>query len=124
MTFLISGGAMAKYRQFSYDRGVMIPVNFSEQIIEGTIEYTINWLVDNKIDLTVFENRYRNDITGAPAYHPGILLKIILLAYSRGIILSREIARACREDIQFMALSANSQPDFRERVEAAKRRAI
>ncbi|HPT13002.1 MAG TPA: IS1182 family transposase [Bacteroidales bacterium] len=103
---------MAKYRHFSYEQGVMIAVNFNDQIVEGSIEHTINWLVDNKIDLTVFENRYRNDSTGAPAYHPGILLKIILLAYSRGIISSREIARACRENIQFMALSANTQPDF------------
>ena len=85
-------------------------MNFNDQIVEGTIEYTINWLVDNKIDLTVLENRYRNDSTGAPAYHPGILLKIVLLAYSRGIISSRETARACRENIQFMALSANTQP--------------
>ncbi len=112
MTFLIPGGAMAKYKHFSYDQGVMIAVNFNNQIVEGSIEYTINWLVNNKIDLTVFDNRYRNDSTGAPAYHPGILLKIILLAYSRGMISSREIARACRENIQFMALSANSQPDF------------
>lgn len=103
---------MARFKHFSYDQGVMIPVNFNDQIVEGTIEYTINWLVDNKIDLTVLENRYRNDSTGAPAYHPGILLKIVFLAYSRGIISSREIARACRENIQFMALSANTKPNF------------
>lgn len=97
MTFLIPGGVMPKYKHFSYDQGVMTAVNFNNQIVEGSIEYTINWLVNNKIDLTVFDNRYRNDSTGAPAYHPGILLKIILLAYSRGMISSREIARACRE---------------------------
>ena len=58
MTFPIPGGAMAKYKHFSYDQGVMIAVNFNSQIVEGSIEHTINWLVDNKIDLTVFENRY------------------------------------------------------------------
>jgi transposase len=103
---------MARYKNFSYDQGLMIPVNFNRQITEGTIEYTINWLVDNKIDLSGFEKQYRNDETGAPAYHPSILLKIILLAYSRGIIPSRKIALACRENVVFMALSAGSNPDF------------
>jgi hypothetical protein len=90
----------------------MIPVNLNRQISEGTIEYTINWLVDNRIDLFCFNKNYKNDETGAPAYHPGILLKIILLAYSRGIIPSRKIAIECRENIIFMALSAGSNPDF------------
>jgi transposase len=62
-------------------------------------------VVDREIDLKVFENRYRNDETGAPAIDPAILLKVILLAYSRGIISSRRIAQACEENVLFMALS-------------------
>jgi len=46
------------------------------------------------------------------AYDPGILLKIIRYAYARGIISSREIERCCRENIMFMALSADTQPHF------------
>lgn len=49
---------------------------------------------------------------GAPAYNPGILLKIILYAYARGIISSREIERCCRENIIFRTLSADTQPHF------------
>jgi len=30
--------------------------------------------------------RYSNDETGAPAYDPAVMLKIVLLAYSRGIV--------------------------------------
>ena len=103
---------MARYKDFSYEQGLMIPVNLNRQITEGTIEYAINWLVDNKIDLSGFEKNYKNDETGAPAYHPSILLKIILLSYSRGIIPSRNIAQACRENVVFMALSAGLNPDF------------
>jgi transposase len=36
------------------------------------------------MDLSIFKNRYRNDATGARAYDPAILLKVILYAYSRG----------------------------------------
>ena len=56
--------------------------------------------------------RYKNDETGAPAYDPAILLKVILFAYSRGVTASREIERLCRENVVFMALSADSQPHF------------
>ena len=96
---------MARYKHYSYEQGVMLPVAFTSQIVPGTIEHTINWLVDNKIDLSGISKRYINDNTGAPAYAPAILLKIILLAYSRGIIISRIIMKACRENIIFKALT-------------------
>ncbi len=72
----------------------------------------MNYLIDHEVDLSVFETRYRNEETGAPAYDPAILLKIILYAYARGIISSREIERCCRENVIFMALSADTQPHF------------
>ena len=103
---------MARYKHYDYSPMKLVPVSFSEQILPGTFEYTLNELLDDEVDLTVFEARYRNDETGAPAYDPAILLKIILYAYSRGITQSREIARLCRENIVFMALSADTTPHF------------
>jgi transposase len=91
---------------------MMIPLRFEEQIQAGTIEHAINYLVDNEIDLSGFEARYRNDETGAPAIHPGVLLKVVLFAYSRGIVSSRRIARACEENVVFMALSVDTRPHF------------
>lgn len=41
-----------------------------------------------------------------------LLLKIVLLAYSKGITSSRKIEQLCRENIIFMAISANHQPHF------------
>ena len=46
------------------------------------------------------------------SYDPAILLKIILFAYSRGIIFSRPIARLCQENVVCMALSADTSPHF------------
>lgn len=103
---------MARYKEYSYEQGIMIPVDFTKQIVPGTLEYTIHWIVNNKVDLSEIETKYKNDETGAPAYDPAILLKIVLLAYSRGIISSRAIMDACRENIVFRALSADSMPDF------------
>jgi transposase len=103
---------VAKYKEYDYSQGKFIPVHFDKQILPGTFEHTLHYLIDNEIDLSVFDLRYHNDETGAPAYDPAILLKIILYAYSRGITSSRKIARCCEENIVFMALSADTRPHF------------
>ncbi len=103
---------MARYKEYDYTQGKFIPIHFDKQIIPGTFEHTLHYLIDNEIDLSIFDLRYQNDETGAPAYDPAILLKIILYAYSRGITSSRKIARCCEENIVFMALSADTRPHF------------
>lgn len=103
---------MARYKEYSYDQGKLIPVYFKEQILPGTFEHALNHIIDHELDLSIFIPRYRNDDTGAPAYDPAILLKIILYAYSRGITSSRKIEACCRNNIIFMALSADTQPHF------------
>ena len=90
----------------------LLPISFSTQILPGTFEYALSYLVDNEIDLSIFDNLYKNDETGASAYDPAIMIKIILYAYSRGIISSREIAKRCKQNIIFMALSADTRPHF------------
>lgn len=103
---------MARYKSYSYAQGKFIPVYFEKQILPGTFEYSLNHLVDHELDLSIFDERYRNEETGASAYDPRILLKIILFAYSRGITTSRRIAQACEENIIFMALSCDTKPHF------------
>jgi transposase len=104
--------AMARFKHYDYGQMKMLPVSFEEQILPGTFEHTLNHLIDHEIDLKVFEQRYCNDETGAPAYDPAILLKIILYAYSKGVTASRRIEQLCRENVVFMALSADSAPHF------------
>ena len=72
---------------------MMIPVSFEKQILPRTFEHTLCHLIDHQIDMRIFENHYENDETGAPAYDPAILLKIILFAYSKGINSSRKIKK-------------------------------
>jgi transposase len=59
-----------------------------------------------------FDTRYRNDQSGASAYPPGMLLKVILCAYAQGVVSSRGIERLCREHVTFIALSGDSAPHF------------
>ena len=90
----------------------LLPVDFDKQVQPGSFEHALCHLIDHEVDLSDFHARYKNDDEGAPAYDPAVLLKIILLAYSRGIVASRRIEAACRENVLFMAVSGDSQPNF------------
>jgi transposase len=103
---------MARYKYTPADQTKLIPISYAHQILPGTFEHTLNHLIDHELDLSIFSKRYSNDSTGAPAWNPAILLKIVLFAYSRGIISSRKIAQYCEEHIIFMALSGDSRPHF------------
>ncbi len=102
---------MARYKPIDTSPR-FLAVDLERQLLPGTFEHALNHLVDHRLDLSRFDARYRNDLTGASAYPPGMLLKVVLFAYSRGIISSREIERACREQITFIALSGDSAPHF------------
>jgi transposase len=102
---------MAKYKPYDYSQRVMIPVSLEEQLVPGTLEFAIQTLVETRIDMSIVDHRYRNDEMGRWAYDPKILLKVVLLGYSRGLISSRQIERACRENVTFMALTCGEHPD-------------
>jgi transposase len=89
----------------------MISVSLEQQLIPGTLEFAIHMLVQRYVDTSGFASRYKNDDTGCPAYDPKVLLKVVLLAYSRGLISSRKIEQACRENVTFMALACGMVPD-------------
>jgi transposase len=89
-----------------------LPVVLEQQIMSGSFEQALHVLIDTDFDLSSLHARFNNDGTGAPAYDPAALLKIVLLAYSRGIISSRAIERACRENVLFMAMSGDTQPAY------------
>jgi len=105
------GKAMAKYKPYDYSQRVMVPVSLEEQLVPGTLEFAIQTLVEDRMDMEVFEDRYQNDETGRLAYDPKILLKVVLLGYARGLVSSRKMEQACRENVTFMALACGQRPD-------------
>ena len=66
---------MSRYKETDKDQGQFVTVNFYEQLIAGSFEYTMSELIDKKLDLKVFDLKYNNDITGSKAIEPRILLK-------------------------------------------------
>ncbi|TAK82797.1 MAG: IS1182 family transposase [Betaproteobacteria bacterium] len=102
---------MARYKVVDRSPS-FLPIVLDAQLIAGSFEYALDYLIDHEIDLSELDRRYRNDETGAPAYDPAVMLKVVLLAYSRGVVSSRAIERLCRENVLFMAISGDSAPQF------------
>jgi transposase len=103
---------MARHKHVDYAQRQLVPVSFAHQILPGSFESALTDLIDQELDLSAFAARFRNDDVGAPAYAPAVLLKIVLLAYSKGMVSSHALAAACRENVLCMAIAGGSQPHF------------
>ncbi len=103
---------MARYKPYNLQQSKLIPLNYADQIVPGSFEYALNEIVEEHLDLRVFERRYGNDETGRLAYDPKVLLKIVLYGYAKGLVSSRQLEEACRRNVVFMALSADTRPHF------------
>ena len=102
---------MARYKYID-TQPKLIPVDLSRQLLTGTFEHALNHLLDYEVDLSHFDARFQNDATGAPAYPPALLLKVVLFGYSHGIVSRRQIERVCREHVTFSALCGDRAPHF------------
>src|SRR5262245_47777616 len=103
--------SMPRFRPADYGRQ-LLAVDLSSQLHPGSFEHALHHLIEREVNLKDIEAGYKNDAEGAAAYDPRVLLKIVLLAYSRGIISSRGMEAACCNDVLFMAISGNSAPHF------------
>lgn len=102
---------MARYKHIDTSPR-FLALDLQQQLLPGTFEHALNDLLDQEVDVSHFDARFKNDFVGASAYPPAILLKVVLFAYSRGLVSSRQIAQACVEHVTFIALSGDSQPHF------------
>jgi hypothetical protein len=101
---------MARFKHTDITQGQFITVVLKEQLFPGSFEWTIDYLIA-KIDMSLFEKNYNNEQKGANAYPPRVLLKAVLYCYSLGILSSRKIEKACKENITAKALAEDCEPD-------------
>lgn len=64
---------MPRYKPTDYSQGQFIPIQFERQILPGSFEYALNYVVDHKVDFTLLDGRRENDEAGAPAYNPRVM---------------------------------------------------
>jgi transposase len=88
----------------------LLPPDMSEWLPKDHIAYFLIEVVDT-LDLSAFLSKFREDGAGATAYHPKVLLGVLLYAYCHGLRSSRQIERRCQEDVAYRLIAANQQPD-------------
>jgi transposase len=89
---------------------VLLPTDLEAQIPAKHLVRVVNAAIE-KLDLSRLVEQYKGG--GTSSYHPKMMLKVLIYAYTQQLYSSRKIAKALRENIYFMWLSGNQQPDFR-----------
>jgi len=92
------------------DQNWLLPLSIKGMIPEDHICFLVEDFVD-LLDYSNFDMIY--DGAGHPAYHPGIIMKIIIQGMLSRIRSSRKLAAGCRENFVMMYLAEKTKPDFR-----------
>lgn len=100
---------MAYIRSY-HGQGWLLPPRIEEMIPEDHICFLVESLVES-MDYREFDARYEG--AGRPAYHPRILLKLLIMGVLDKVRSSRNLARSGRENLVYMYLSEKLTPDFR-----------
>lgn len=95
--------------QYTMDQ-LCLPMDLELEIPPRHVARVIHDFV-NRLDDSLFTAAYPGG--GRNSYHPKMLTKVIIYAYTQRIYSSRQIAKALRENIVFMWLAGRQQPDFR-----------
>jgi len=92
------------------DQMYLMPPSLRDWLPEGDIAW---FMLDTvkQMDLSSFYNKRRQDGWGAASYEPSMMVALLLYAYSKGELSSREIERLCERDIAFKVITANQKPD-------------
>lgn len=95
----------------SYDMNQLkLPIDLEVDVSENHLVKIVNNAIE-RMDLTVLINKYKGG--GTSAYHPMMMLKVLVYAYTQKIYTARKIAKALRENIYFMWISGKQTPNFR-----------
>lgn len=95
--------------QYTMDQ-LCLPMDLEELIPSNHLVRVVNAAI-NGLDDVLFTSAYPGG--GRDSYHPKMMTKIIVYAYTQKIYSSRQIAKAVRESVPFMWIAARQQPDFR-----------
>ena len=108
------------FRSWDVDQGWMLPPSLHDYVPPGHLAHFVRDTVREALDLSAIMDCY-TEPRGQPPYHPAMLVALLLYGYSRGIYSSRQLARACEERVDMMAVTGLNRPDFRTISDFRKR---
>lgn len=98
------------FKTYEMNQLMLLPPSLEELVPEHHLVRVVNQAIE-RMNINPLLARYQGG--GTSSYHPKMMLKVLVYAYSQKIYSSRQIAKAMRENVQFMWLSGNNKPDFR-----------
>jgi transposase len=101
------------FRAWDVDQVWLLPPSVHDFVPAGHPAHLVRELVRAELDLTAILTEYEREERGQPPYHPGMMVALLLYAYTQGLYASRRIARACEERLDVMAVTGLQRPDFR-----------
>jgi transposase len=111
------------FREWDVEQTAMFPATVLDFVPPGHIAHFVRNLVVEELNLAKITNQY-SEQRGYPPYHPVMMTALILYAYCQGVYASRRIAKACEQRVDFMAITARQEPDFRTISDFRKRHIV
>lgn len=89
---------------------VILPLDFSFQLEKNDIAFAIDQLIES-----IPEERFLpfNHQMGPSSYHPKMMMKMILCAYTQSVFSGRKIEALTKDSIRMMWLTQSYQPSYR-----------
>ena len=100
----------AVFKDCRQDQSMLLPPSLEDLIPAEHLVRVVNSAVE-QIDLESLIKTYKGG--GRSAYDPKMMLKVLVYSYIMKVYSSRRIAKALREDVNFMWISGMNKPDFR-----------
>ena len=92
------------FRPWDIEQRWLLPPSVHELVAPGHLAHFVRDTVREQLDLGAIFSVYQEE-RGSPPYHPAMMVALLLYAYSRGVYSSRQIARACEERVDIMAVT-------------------
>jgi transposase/IS5 family transposase len=99
---------MSHFRAVDRDTPFMLPPTVQDWLAEGHLARFVVEVIE-QLDLSALERVYAG--RGSAAYHPGMLVGLLVYGYATGTFSSRKIERATYDSLAFRYLAANTHPD-------------
>ena len=99
---------MTRFVTVNRDTEYLLPPSVGDWLPKDHLARFVVDIVD-QLDLSALTRQYRG--AGSAAYHPAVMLGLLVYGYATGVYSSRRIEAATYESIAFRYIAANTQPD-------------
>lgn len=99
---------MSNFRLVDRGTSFLLPPSVDEWLPERHLARFVVEIIE-QLDVATMSRAYRG--SGSAAYHPALLLGLLIYGYATGVFSSRKIERATYDSVAFRFIAANQHPD-------------